>query len=273
MPTCPVVMFRYQRSLDVLAAARADWVITTSHLILGMGETPQEVTVAMQDLHDTGCDILTIRLVPALVAAPPPVWSAPPIAPGSLRPIHRPTTTRRRRSATSPRTAHRRTKGESGARTSERRSPASRPPDAAGRLRPPSSLFRYRPNRPVRQNTTELMKTVVGQCKTAGDYTADRNALPRGVAMTTHAAKPLTSRTLVAHNVGHGAANRNVSLARPDQTAHGGHWPSTQRSQGRGWRECGPRGGPASVVLFPNVRKTRTVDPRGSTVIPGQRHS
>ncbi|HEY5858184.1 MAG TPA: lipoyl synthase [Aldersonia sp.] len=52
--------FRYRRSLDVIAAARADGLVTKSNLILGMGETPEEVTVAMQDLHDAGCDILTI---------------------------------------------------------------------------------------------------------------------------------------------------------------------------------------------------------------------
>ncbi|MGZ4542063.1 MAG: lipoyl synthase [Mycobacteriaceae bacterium] len=52
--------FRYQRSLDVIAAARADGLVTKSNLILGMGETPDEVTAAMQDLHDAGCEILTI---------------------------------------------------------------------------------------------------------------------------------------------------------------------------------------------------------------------
>ncbi|MGZ4518388.1 MAG: lipoyl synthase [Mycobacteriaceae bacterium] len=52
--------FRYQRSLDVIAAARADGLVTKSNLILGMGETPDEVTAAMQDLHDAGCEILTV---------------------------------------------------------------------------------------------------------------------------------------------------------------------------------------------------------------------
>jgi len=52
--------FRYQRSLDVITAARADGLVTKSNLILGMGETPDEVTTAMQDLHDAGCEILTI---------------------------------------------------------------------------------------------------------------------------------------------------------------------------------------------------------------------
>ncbi|MDI9980212.1 lipoyl synthase, partial [Rhodococcus sp. IEGM 1307] len=52
--------FRYQRSLDVITAAREDGLVTKSNLILGMGETPDEVTQALHDLHDAGCDIITI---------------------------------------------------------------------------------------------------------------------------------------------------------------------------------------------------------------------
>ena len=52
--------FRYQRSLDVLTAARDDGLVSKSNLILGMGETPEEVRVALRDLHDAGCDIVTI---------------------------------------------------------------------------------------------------------------------------------------------------------------------------------------------------------------------
>ena len=52
--------FRYQRSLDVISAARADGLVTKSNLILGMGETIDEVVQAMQDLHDAGCDLLTV---------------------------------------------------------------------------------------------------------------------------------------------------------------------------------------------------------------------
>jgi len=52
--------FRYQRSLDVITAAREDNLVTKSNLILGMGETPDEVTQALHDLHDAGCDIITI---------------------------------------------------------------------------------------------------------------------------------------------------------------------------------------------------------------------
>ncbi len=52
--------FRYDRSLRVLTAARDDGLITKSNLILGLGETRAEVSAAMQDLHDAGCDLLTI---------------------------------------------------------------------------------------------------------------------------------------------------------------------------------------------------------------------
>ncbi len=52
--------FRYERSLDVLTQARAAGLITKSNLILGMGEEPEEVVQALQDLHDAGCDIVTI---------------------------------------------------------------------------------------------------------------------------------------------------------------------------------------------------------------------
>jgi len=52
--------FRYQRSLDVLTAARAFGLVTKSNLILGMGETIEEVQTALADLHNAGCDIVTI---------------------------------------------------------------------------------------------------------------------------------------------------------------------------------------------------------------------
>ncbi|HCS61674.1 MAG TPA: lipoyl synthase [Microbacterium sp.] len=52
--------FRYERSLDVLTQGRAAGLITKSNLILGMGEEPEEVIQALQDLHDAGCDIITI---------------------------------------------------------------------------------------------------------------------------------------------------------------------------------------------------------------------
>ena len=52
--------FRYDRSLDVLTQAHDAGLITKSNLILGMGEEPEEVVQALQDLHDAGTDIITI---------------------------------------------------------------------------------------------------------------------------------------------------------------------------------------------------------------------
>jgi lipoic acid synthetase len=54
--------FGYDASLQLLAWAkelRADQV-TKSNIIVGMGETEDEVYDAMRDLHATGCDVLTI---------------------------------------------------------------------------------------------------------------------------------------------------------------------------------------------------------------------
>ncbi len=52
--------FRYERSLDVLRAARDAGLVTKSNLILGLGETREEVSAAMADLREAGCDLLTI---------------------------------------------------------------------------------------------------------------------------------------------------------------------------------------------------------------------
>ncbi|MER3390026.1 MAG: lipoyl synthase [Microcella sp.] len=52
--------FRYERSLDVITQARDYGLITKSNLILGMGETRQEVSQALRDLHAAGTDIITI---------------------------------------------------------------------------------------------------------------------------------------------------------------------------------------------------------------------
>lgn len=52
--------FRYERSLEVIRAARDFGLVTKSNLILGMGETPAEVRSALEDLHSAGCDIITI---------------------------------------------------------------------------------------------------------------------------------------------------------------------------------------------------------------------
>jgi lipoic acid synthetase len=52
--------FRYGRSLDVLAQARAAGLVTKSNLILGLGEQRPEISAAMADLRAAGCDLLTI---------------------------------------------------------------------------------------------------------------------------------------------------------------------------------------------------------------------
>ncbi|MCF8570834.1 lipoyl synthase [Gordonia sp. HY002] len=52
--------FRYERSLDVLTQARDFGLVTKSNLILGMGETPEEIRDSLRDLHEAGCDIVTI---------------------------------------------------------------------------------------------------------------------------------------------------------------------------------------------------------------------
>jgi lipoyl synthase len=55
--------FTYERSLEFLSRARAalpEHCFTKSNIIAGMGETHDEVIQTMQDLHDAGCDLLTI---------------------------------------------------------------------------------------------------------------------------------------------------------------------------------------------------------------------
>jgi lipoic acid synthetase len=52
--------FRYERSLDVITQARNYGMVTKSNLILGMGETNEEIVQALQDLYDAGTDIITI---------------------------------------------------------------------------------------------------------------------------------------------------------------------------------------------------------------------
>jgi lipoic acid synthetase len=71
--------FRYERSLQVITEARDFGLITKSNLILGMGETPDEVTEALSDLHDAGCDIITITqyLRPSVRHHPIDRWVKP----------------------------------------------------------------------------------------------------------------------------------------------------------------------------------------------------
>ncbi len=52
--------FRYDRSLGVLTAAREAGLVTKSNLILGMGETREEISQALGDLHAAGTELVTI---------------------------------------------------------------------------------------------------------------------------------------------------------------------------------------------------------------------
>jgi lipoic acid synthetase len=52
--------FRYDRSLEVITAGRNAGLVTKSNLILGMGETREEVEAALVDLYEAGCDLITI---------------------------------------------------------------------------------------------------------------------------------------------------------------------------------------------------------------------
>lgn len=71
--------FTYRRSLDVLTAARGFGLVTKSNLILGLGETPDEVRTALADLRDAGCDIVTITqyLRPSASHHPVDRWVRP----------------------------------------------------------------------------------------------------------------------------------------------------------------------------------------------------
>ncbi len=52
--------FGYERSLEVLRVGSRAGLVTKSNLILGMGEERAEISQAMEDLHQAGCDLLTI---------------------------------------------------------------------------------------------------------------------------------------------------------------------------------------------------------------------
>jgi lipoic acid synthetase len=73
--------FDYDRSLEVLRIAKRlrAGQITKSNVILGMGETPEEVAEALRDLADAGCDIVTIGqyLQPTKLHLPVDRWVAP----------------------------------------------------------------------------------------------------------------------------------------------------------------------------------------------------
>jgi len=52
--------FTYEKSLRVIGMAQDFGLITKSNLILGLGETREEISQALVDLHNAGCDLITI---------------------------------------------------------------------------------------------------------------------------------------------------------------------------------------------------------------------
>ncbi len=71
--------FSYENSLKVIGMARDFGLITKSNLILGLGETHEEVVQALQDLHNAGCDLVTITqyLRPTITHHPVERWVKP----------------------------------------------------------------------------------------------------------------------------------------------------------------------------------------------------
>jgi lipoyl synthase len=73
--------FGYDRSLAVLRIAKQirPSQVTKSNLILGMGERPDEIPLAMRDIRDTGCDLLTMGqyLQPTSYHLPVDRWVTP----------------------------------------------------------------------------------------------------------------------------------------------------------------------------------------------------
>src|SRR5436309_5648069 len=71
--------FRYDRSLAVLTRARDAGMVTKSNLILGLGETTDEVVQALRDLRSAGCDLVTITqyLRPSPLHHPVERWVRP----------------------------------------------------------------------------------------------------------------------------------------------------------------------------------------------------
>lgn len=71
--------FRYDRSLSVVTAAREFGLVTKSNLILGMGETIEEVKETLHDLLNAGCELVTITqyLRPSLRHHPVERWVKP----------------------------------------------------------------------------------------------------------------------------------------------------------------------------------------------------
>jgi lipoic acid synthetase len=71
--------FRYDRSLHVITMAREAGLVTKSNLILGMGEERDEISQAIRDLYEAGCELLTITqyLRPSVRHHPIERWVKP----------------------------------------------------------------------------------------------------------------------------------------------------------------------------------------------------
>jgi lipoic acid synthetase len=71
--------FTYDRSLNVITQARDYGLITKSNLILGLGETREEISRALIDLRAAGCDLITITqyLRPTMKHHPVERWVKP----------------------------------------------------------------------------------------------------------------------------------------------------------------------------------------------------
>jgi lipoic acid synthetase len=54
------IQAKYHRSLEVIRRLREGGMRTKSGIMLGLGETKEEVIQSMQDLYDNGCDVVTL---------------------------------------------------------------------------------------------------------------------------------------------------------------------------------------------------------------------
>ncbi|MCW5952658.1 MAG: lipoyl synthase [Propionibacteriaceae bacterium] len=71
--------FNYDLSLEVLRKSRDRGLVTKSNLILGMGETREEISEALRDLHSAGAELITITqyLRPSVRHHPIDRWVTP----------------------------------------------------------------------------------------------------------------------------------------------------------------------------------------------------
>ena len=71
--------FNYELSLEVLRKSRDRGLVTKSNLILGMGETREEISGALRDLHSAGAELVTITqyLRPSVRHHPIDRWVTP----------------------------------------------------------------------------------------------------------------------------------------------------------------------------------------------------